>query len=41
MAKNQKQPIDERGIYKDGTQRLQEDHDKMTNPESSKKSKKK
>jgi hypothetical protein len=33
MDENQKRPVDERGYYKDGAQKLQEDKDDMIFPE--------
>jgi hypothetical protein len=41
VAKNKKQAKGDDQIYKDGAQRLQEDHDKMSSSDSGKKSKKK
>ena len=37
MAKNQKRPIDERGIYKDGTQKNEDDRNKLDAPSEKKK----
>jgi len=40
MAKEQKRPMDQGGLYKDGTQKLQDDRRKIDSTDSTKKAKK-